>query len=53
MNPLITVALAFVPFALLSVSVLCIHLPAWFRWPVVRLSSAQGLGLAFVAFRLQ
>ena len=47
------VAFVFLPFALLSISVLCLHLPGWFRWPVVLLSTAQGLGIALVAFRLQ
>jgi len=53
MSPTMTVAFVFLPFVLLSISVLCVHLPGWVRWPVVLLSSAQGLGIALVALRLQ
>ncbi|GEM_PF-5345133 len=47
-----TVAFVFLPFALLSLSALCLRLPTWLRWPVVLISSAEGLGVAFVAFHL-
>lgn len=53
MSPLTTAAFVFIPFALLSLSVLCIQLPAWSRWPIALLSSAQGLGIVVVALRLQ
>lgn len=53
MSPLLTVAFVFLPFALLSVSALCLRLPAWFRWPVILLSGAQGLGIAFMALVLR
>jgi hypothetical protein len=53
MSPLVTAAFVFLPFALLSLSVLCLQLPAWLRWPVVVLGSAEGMYVALVALRLQ
>ncbi len=53
MNPLVTVAFVFLPFVLLSLCVLCVRLPAWIRWPVVVLGSAEGMWVALVTLRLQ